>query len=84
MLTDRTKTNRVFADQEEVTGPWWQERAHPWAHLVRPRRELKHHAIPGARGVTVHCGSTVRWNSGATPEEVSLAPFSLERAARRI
>ena len=32
MLTDRTETNRVFADQEEVTGPWRQDRAHPSAH----------------------------------------------------
>jgi hypothetical protein len=85
MLADRSKTNRVFTDQEEVTGPWWQDRAHTLgAHSVTPRHGLMHHAIPVARGVTVHCGSTVRWNSGAALEEVSPARFSLERAARRI
>jgi hypothetical protein len=32
MLTDRSETNRAYADQEKVTGPGWQDRAHPWAH----------------------------------------------------
>lgn len=31
MLTVRGETNRVFADQEKVTGPWWQDRTDPWA-----------------------------------------------------
>jgi hypothetical protein len=49
----------------------------------RPKRDLTHHGIPVAGGVTAHCGSTVRWNSGAALEGVSPARFSLERAARR-
>jgi hypothetical protein len=32
MLTDRNETNRVFADQEDATSFWWQNRTHPWAH----------------------------------------------------
>ena len=31
MLTDRSETNRVFADRDEVAGPWWQDRAQSWA-----------------------------------------------------
>ena len=42
MLTDRSETSRVFADQEEVTGPWWQDRAHPWAHTWSRRAVDSH------------------------------------------
>jgi hypothetical protein len=31
MLTDRSEINRVIADQEAVTGPWWQDRTNSWA-----------------------------------------------------
>lgn len=31
MLTDRSEINRVFADQEAVTGTWWQDSTNSWA-----------------------------------------------------
>jgi hypothetical protein len=81
---------RPKRDQSRIRGPGRSDRS-PVArqstslgsHLVTPRRGLTHHGIPVARGVTAHCGSTVRWNSGAALEGVSPARFSLERAARR-
>ena len=68
MLADRSETNRVFAHGEEVTDPWWRDRAHPWAHTWSHRAVDSRITVSPSQAASLSiagqaCGGTpeLRW-----------------------